>query len=216
MTQTNTGSKYKSLRLTIPSSTTDYNVAKENSSEFPDWSADRQDRDWFNVLVIKRMEPTDGSIDIKFHDLAQNSITIDYCDTPAIIDDFIFRDVFITNGGADDVTFDIIFFSPLVIKGTPRRPTGLKIFADTNVTITFKDNNVDEEHYIVERSEVGPDTGFATIGQAKFSNFNQIMGKNREFIDKTVSSGTTYWYRMYAVKDGLNSSFSEVVSIAVP
>jgi len=215
----NTGGKYKSLRLTIPDGTTLYNVAQENSTSFPDWSEDWQDREWYDVLVIKRLSPEDAAIEIKFHRDEFDWIPIEYCDTPTIIDNFVFRDVFIKNDSGEDATFDLLFFSPRVISGEPRRPTNVQAAEVTasSVTLEWEDNTTDDHGFYVERSSTSATEGYSTVGIVKFSNFNQMIGKRREWTDDTVASGISYWYRVYAARrDGLQSNYSNVLSVTTP
>lgn len=215
----NTGGKYKSLRLTIPDGTINYNVAEQNSTSFPDWSKDWQEREWYDTLVIKRFTPETAVIEIKFHRSEFDWITIEYCDTPTIIDDFVFRDVFIKNESGEDATFDILYFSPRVIEGEPNRPTELSAVSSTasEVVLSWRDNTVDEHSFYIERSTTSATDGFSTVGLIKFSNFNQMKGKIRQWTDDSVSSATTYWYRAYALrKDGLQSNYSDVISVTTP
>lgn len=207
------GNKYKSLQLSLIDSITDYSVAENNPSNFPDWDEDWEDRNWFDVLVIKNLTQ-DAELTIKFHTSSDDGIILRSIDIPAIFDKIIFRDVFITNSGAITANFDLMYFSPNTIVGAPRRPTGVSLEeVSRDVAISFKDNTLDESEFIIERSATSNVAGFAVIDTVSYSNYNQRKGDVRIYTDDTVETGTQYWYRLCSSKDSLESVYSGVETI---
>lgn len=209
----NPGSKYKALQLTIADGTTDYSVAENNITEFPDWSKDWDERDWYNILVIKALGKNE-EIKIKLHRDDQNTIIIRDDEVPAIIDHIVFRDVFITNDSGSSASFDILFFSPDTLTGPPKRPTEVSVEeVSGEVVLSFKDNTMDDNYFIIERSTTSAVAGFGSIATPSFRNRNQMPGKIRTYTDSTVAGATQYWYRLKSYRDGLESAASDVVTV---
>jgi len=211
----NPGSKYKSLQLSLLSSVSDYSVAENNTSIFPDWSSDWDVRDWYDILVIKAMGQ-DQEITIKFHKDSETGIVIRDYEVPAIIDNVIFRDVFITNSGSVTAEFDIMYFSPDTVTGDPKRPTDLALAEVAgDVILTFLDNTTNESEFDIERSVTSATTGFSSVGTITFSNYRQMpgIGIERTYTDATVSGSTQYWYRVHSVKGTLTSANCDVETI---
>lgn len=209
----NPGTKYKSLQLSLISSVNDYSVAENNISYFPNWSKDWDERDWYNILVVKALGENQ-EITIKFHKNTEGGIVIRDYEVPAVIDNIIFRDVFITNSGDITAEFDIAFFSPDTITGGPKRPTDLALTEVAgDVVITFVDNTNNEDHFSIERSATCAYTDFSEIDTVSFSNFNQKRGGTKTYTDDSVSGSTQYWYRIRSVRGGLDSAASDVETI---
>ncbi len=209
----NPGTKYKSLQLSLGSSVNNYSVAENNTSAFPNWSEDWDKRDWYNILVVKALGQNQ-EITVKFHKNTEGGIVIRDYEVPAIIDNVIFRDVFITNSGDITAEFDIAFFSPDTITGEPKRPTDLALSEVAGeVVITFVDNTNNESHFSIERSVTSATTGYSEIDTVSFSNFNQKRGGTRTYTDDSVSGSTQYWYRIRSVRDSLSSAASDVATI---
>lgn len=209
----NPGSKYKSLQLSLPDGTTDYSVAANNTSDFPNWTEDWDDRDWYNILIIKALGQNE-EITIKFHKSSEGGIVIRDYEVPAIIDNVIFRDVFISNSAGITANFDIAFFSPDTITGEPKRPTDLVLSEVAGeVVMTFTDNTNNESHFSIERSTTSATTGFAEIDTVSFSNFGQKIGGTKTYTDTSVSGSTQYWYRIRSVRGGLDSAACDVETI---
>src|SRR5206468_5388470 len=81
-----------------------------------------------------------------------------------------------------------------------------------SVQVQFYDNATDETGFVVGRSERS-DAGFVEIGRAALSSG---AGQVVTFTDATVSSGTTYYYRAYAVNGPLVSSIAGPAAVHTP
>lgn len=85
-------------------------------------------------------------------------------------------------------------------------PTEVTVRAAGNgLSVSWKDNSTDEDEFAIERKTTG---SFGVVGSAQ-SNAAQYQ-------DDAVTPGTTYVYRLRAVKAGLYSAFSTEVSGTAP
>lgn len=90
----------------------------------------------------------------------------------------------------------------------PVAPSGLTATPVSGaVHLTWKDNSVDEIHFMVMRMMHGHDTEMTAIGTAN--------ADVTEYHDATVESGMTYMYIVGAMSDGGESDSNEV-QLAVP
>jgi hypothetical protein len=99
----------------------------------------------------------------------------------------------------------------------PNGPYGLALTPNTTpeIRVQFYDNASDETGFIIERATgsgaaAGP---FARVGTLPASDG---VGQLLTFIDRTVESGTTYTYRVYAVNGPLQSSVAGPLSGTTP
>lgn len=210
------GYRYKSLTLNIPNLTTDYNICENNISEFPDWNSNWNERDYWNICVIKNLT---HEISIKFHSIDYDSIPISLNDIPAIFEPFNFRDVFITNISGYLATFDIQFYNNRGISPPPLKPTNFTgtRTSQTLASFSFTDNAINEDYYKVERSNISATSGFNQIFTFNQPSNPQIMdSRTLTFKDTTAQAGHSYWYRIRAYNStGGNSPYSEVVFIPI-
>lgn len=207
------GNKYISLQLSLPVDTIDYHVNKENSSLFPDWNKDWKDRIYYDKLVIKNLT---ANISIKFHNTDYTSLPITTTDSPAIIEPFNYRDVFITNEDTITAEFDITFFSSLEISAPPLKPTNLTaiVINSNTINLSFLDNSFVDDYYYIERSIVSATSDFIELDNFKvYGNKNQYKVKERTYSDTTCSPSTQYWYRIRAYNSiGGFSPYSNVIT----
>ncbi|HUM76489.1 MAG TPA: fibronectin type III domain-containing protein, partial [Fervidobacterium sp.] len=78
-------------------------------------------------------------------------------------------------------------------------------FVSDGVRISWKDTSEYESGYIIERK----------IGEGGWQEIIKLPENSTEFIDKDISKGGTYYYRVYAVNELGKSAPSPIVSILV-
>ena len=88
----------------------------------------------------------------------------------------------------------------------PATNFSLKINASNEVTLTWKDNSTINDGYIIERRQ-SPDTSFSIL--------DSLKGSGNEYVDKNIEEGKSYYYRIKAYKDTLESAYSDVASLLV-
>lgn len=228
MTFSYLGNRYKALNLTIPSGTTDYSVMAENPDTFPDWNENWDERDYWTICVIKNLtsEGYNAQINIKFHDSTYDSIPLTKNDIPAVFEPFVYRDVYISN--PDDtysVSFDISFYNNRTITPPPYKPENLEaIEVESSYVLlqfndpTLKNDSFDEKYFRIERSSTSSTEGFSQIDTTTGTSLRfQNQYETIQYTDNTVSSTTTYWYRVRSYNDaGGNSPYSNVIEVSVP
>jgi hypothetical protein len=193
-----------------------------NPGDFPDWNSDWDERDYWDICVIKDLTRT---INIKFHGEQYNSIRLTTGDAPAIFEHIVFRDVYISNSSGTDADFDVILVNNRTIDPPPRKPTNLEVEVQSPTTIkaTFLDNTEkgaswDEDYFKVERSAVGPAAGFVQIGTVtKPALLYTTYPATRSYTDATCIGLTQYWYRIRSYNStGGNSPYSNVATATTP
>ena len=75
------------------------------------------------------------------------------------------------------------------------------------MTLNWTDNADIETGYLVQRAN---NAGFS-LGVV-----NSTLGPNTETFDQTVARGNTYYYRVYAFTDSLQSDWSNVATVTTP
>ena len=93
--------------------------------------------------------------------------------------------------------------------GSINTPTTLSATATiTTVTLTFNDTSTNEQSFAIERasSTAGPWSSAGTVAGTTGTG-------TRTFTDATVSSGTTYFYRVYGIAGALKSGIVGPISI---
>lgn len=221
------GNRYKSLNITLPPNTSDYSLMENNSDTFPDWNENWDERDYWNICVIKNLV-SDGhgaELGVKFHDITYNDIPITKDDVPAIFEPFVFRDIYLSNPDTIyEISFDITVFNNRTITPPPYKPENLKVIDSTTsyITLQFEDislknDNFDEKYFRVERSITSSSEGFTQIDTIKGTSLRfQNQLETLQYTDEGVSTGNTYWYRVRAYnEEGGNSPYSNVVEITV-
>lgn len=208
------GDKYVFFSITVPGSTTNFNVCEEYSGKFPDWDADWSEREVWTDLVIKDLI---ANITFKFHHDFEDSITVITDDMPFIFGDFHFRDIYITNLNLDPVTMNLMFMNRHQVAAPPKRPSNLvlEVINATTVKLTFKDNSRTESFFKVERSDVSDVAGFVQVGIVR--NIMEGYRDTITYTDSTCLGGTQYWYRVRAYsQEGGNSGYSSVETATTP
>lgn len=89
-----------------------------------------------------------------------------------------------------------------------RGPSELKAVTNTDnhVELSWQDNSIAEECYIVERS---------TETMDDFKTITETLKDSVSYCDMDVEKNIKYYYRVYAIKDTLRSEFSNTVEIIV-
>lgn len=94
----------------------------------------------------------------------------------------------------------------LAVKSALDAPTGLQgVFTGSLINLTWKDNSSSEEGYIVQRSE-----GNNTL----FSEIDRVSSNSVSYSDANLTSGKTYYYRVAAYRDTVNSDYSNEIYFA--
>ncbi len=90
----------------------------------------------------------------------------------------------------------------------PAKPEAfsLSYAGDANVLLSWSDVADDETAYIVERS---------VVGNEKFEIIANLAKNSTSYQDKLPDLNSTYQYRVYAVRDGLNSNYTEVLEASI-
>jgi hypothetical protein len=99
---------------------------------------------------------------------------------------------------------------PVVIEtltAPPAAPTNLQggVTASTQVTLTWKDNSVNETAFAIERSTDG----------VNFTLINWAPTNATSFTDSGLTAGATYYYRVKATGTLADSGYTNVVAITV-
>lgn len=216
------GNRYKAFTISLGNGVANWSLCENNPADFPDWNADWNERDYWDICVVKQLTKT---IRIKFHGEQYNSIRLKPGDSPAIFEHIVFRDIYITNTSGDTAEFDMILVNNRTISPPPLKPVSLEAQAiNANlIKVSFEDHtihgdNFNEDYFKIESSNVGPNTGFLQIGIAREP---ATMYAKRPVIinysDIAVIGGTQYWYRArsYSASGG-NSPYSNVATATTP
>lgn len=216
------GNRYKSFTISLPDGTIDWSLCENNSADFPDWNENWNERDYWDICIIKQLTKT---IYVKFHGEQYNQIRIKPGDSPVIFEHIVYRDILISNSSGDIVEFDIILVNNRTITPPPLKPVNLTAIATSSnsINLQFEDetlhsDNFNEDYFKVEVSNIGPNSGFLQIGVVRQS---ATMYQKRPLIikysDTTVVGLTQYWYRIrsYSV-DGGNSPYSNIATATTP
>lgn len=213
------GNRYKAANITVIDGTTDYSICENNPSIFPDWNADWNERDYYDILVIKNLG---YEISVKFHGPQYDTIQIVPGDCPAIWEHFVYRDIYITNLSGNDANFNVIFINNRTISPPPLKPINveLEVLSSTSIKISFEDitkgsNSFNEDYFKIERSSTSALTGFAQIGIGRTPALAISQGKPRiiTFTDTTCAPATQYWYRVRAYSlVGGNSNYTDGIT----
>ena len=76
----------------------------------------------------------------------------------------------------------------------------------SSVVLTWTDNSLDESGFYIERA----------TGSGTFSQIGSVSANIQQYTDSTVSSSSTYSYRISAYNSFIQSSFSNTIQITVP
>ncbi len=76
----------------------------------------------------------------------------------------------------------------------------------SSVILTWTDNSLDESGFYIERA----------TGSGTFSQIGSVSANIQQYTDSTVSSSSTYSYRISAYNFYGQSSFSNIIQITVP
>lgn len=100
-------------------------------------------------------------------------------------------------------------FSNVVKTGQPAAPTNLtaRILASSRVRLIWQDNDRNETGFLIERSDNGGD--YIIIGAV---GENIVMG-NVNYVDRTVSIGNHYAYRVAAINGAGLSDYSNIAEV---
>ncbi|WP_097026786.1 hypothetical protein [Clostridium peptidivorans] len=100
-------------------------------------------------------------------------------------------------------------FSNVVSVGQPEAPTNLtaRRLSGQQVRLTWRDNAVNENGFVIERSDNGGNYFALAIVGSKFSTGNVV------YIDSTVVSGKNYTYRVMAVNAAGSSAYSNTANV---
>jgi hypothetical protein len=86
--------------------------------------------------------------------------------------------------------------APSALVATP------SLSSTTQVTLTWTDNSSNETGFLVERG----------LSTTTFSQIGSVGSSTTTYTDKTVSAGTTYYYRIRATNTGGNSTYSNTAT----
>ncbi|MDH5445566.1 MAG: fibronectin type III domain-containing protein [Gammaproteobacteria bacterium] len=176
--------------------------AESSSSISMSW-IDMSDNE--NNFIIERSTSKDTGYEI-IATLGPN--TTEYIDTDGLAPEttYYYR-IFARNNSGDSSSPDIMKATTLAESvDIPVKPTGLgaSAISANRIDLTWVDKSDNETGFDIQRS-TSSDSGFTTIGSvaANVESYSDTDG---------LSAETTYYYRVSAKKDALNSPFSDVAS----
>lgn len=216
------GNRYKAFTISLADGITDWSLCENYPADFPDWNANWNERDYWDICVIKQLT---NVIHIKFHGEQYNQIRIVPGDSPAIFEHIVYRDIYISNNSGSIAEFDLILVNNRTISPPPLKPKNLSAIAiNANlIELIFEDDtlhsdNFNEDYFKIEVSNIGPTTGFLQIGTVKSPATMYVKRPiTIKYSDSTVIGSTQYWYRVrsYSLEGG-NSPYSNVATVTTP
>jgi fibronectin type 3 domain-containing protein/lysophospholipase L1-like esterase len=117
---------------------------------------------------------------------------------------YVYRVYAFNSGGASDFSNE----ASAAVVAPPAAPANLvPTVVDQQVNLSWTDNSGNETGIRVERK---------TSAGGTYAQIAQLGANVTSYSDTTVSTGATYFYRVYAYNSGGNSTFSNEVSAAIP
>lgn len=106
----------------------------------------------------------------------------------------------------------LVVYKLKTLSTPPTAPSSLTASAThTNrVLLNWQDNSSDESSFSIQRA---PDVSGSP---GSYSDIGTVNGNVTYYRDYTTSANTKYWYRVYAVNEAGNSSYSNAVSATTP
>jgi fibronectin type 3 domain-containing protein len=100
-----------------------------------------------------------------------------------------------------------------VVAAVPSAPINLTavVMAGGQVNLSWNDNSSDETGFLIDRSIGNIDDAFVS-----FKVSFKVPADTNNFIDNTVEAGTAYYYRVSAIGEQENSTFSNTVTATTP
>lgn len=170
----------------------------QNATKFTVQKAINSDGPWITLTTLPSgsnsyTDPIGNTNDIYYYRVFSSN-TVGDIDTP----------------GFPTITMDSRF-SNVVSVGQPEAPTNLtaRRLSGSQVRLTWRDNAVNENGFVIERSDNGSNYFALAIVGSRFSTDNVA------YIDSTVASGKNYTYRVIAVNAAGSSAYSNTANVTV-